>query len=299
MSTPADSCSAVARLTEEPIAGTAPQARAWLVLEHPGPWGKDAIEDSSLPDDLNGVLSSALQDHGVRTILARSDARRRLEESTSRHIWVAVPDNSGGSGRFGVVRDLRSIVEWDFAGIGRGILPRLEATMTSPREFVCTHGKRDLCCATEGRAHLLARKALGSEPWECSHLGGHRFAATSLFLPSGRVYGRLGPDAPFSRDGEPAASQLRGASFLSPPEQVADTAVRVRLDLPWSVPTVVTTLVEPAHEATDPVIVTVETPVAGNYRVTCIANSVATAASCGGEPKPRTVWAVHEMATIA
>lgn len=295
MSTPAGACSAIARLTGESMAGTAPQARAWLVIEHPGPWGKDAVSDSNLPESLSAILTSALQEFGVRTILARSDDRRSLDDSAGRHIWLAVPDRSGGSGRFGVIRDLRDILDLDFSEIARGMLPGWEETMTTPVEFVCTHGKRDVCCATEGRAHLQARKALGSQPWECSHLGGHRFAATSLFLPSGRLYGRLGPTVRYGRDGEPAATHLRGASFLSPVEQVADIAVRTRLDLPWNT----TTRVESTDESTSAAIVTVRTPDGGHFRVTCIADTVDTAASCGAEPKPRTVWAASEIATIA
>ncbi len=299
MSTPADSCSAVARLTGEPMSGTAPRARAWLVIEHPGPWGKDAIADSRFPEDVRSVLSSALEEHGVRSILARSDDRRHRDDSTLRHIWIAAPDPSGGSGTFGVLDDIRDILELDFPAIGRGILPRLEQTMTSSQEFVCTHGKRDVCCATEGRAHLQSRKALGAEPWECSHLGGHRYAATSLFLPSGRVYGRLDRDARYGRQGEPAAAYLRGASYLSPPEQVADAAIRTRLELPWDVATRVSPRVEPTDDSENTVVVIVQTPANGSFEVICTSHTVTSAASCGAEPKPRTVWTARQVSTIA
>ena len=66
--------------------------------------------------------------------------------------------------------------------------------LTDPLLLVCTHGRRDRCCALDGRA-LAAALAAAEEPhvWECSHLGGHRFAPTALVLPTGYLYGHLDP----------------------------------------------------------------------------------------------------------
>lgn len=58
--------------------------------------------------------------------------------------------------------------------------------------LVCTHGKRDRCCAKFGMTIFC--EAVAREPelvWQTSHLGGHRFAATALSLPAGICYGRL------------------------------------------------------------------------------------------------------------
>jgi hypothetical protein len=37
--------------------------------------------------------------------------------------------------------------------------------------------------------------ATGWDAWESSHLGGHRFAATALLLPSGDMFGQLDPES--------------------------------------------------------------------------------------------------------
>lgn len=57
---------------------------------------------------------------------------------------------------------------------------------------VCAHGKHDQCCAVRGRAATAAIAAKYPKfTWECSHLGGDRFAATMLVLPEGLCYGRV------------------------------------------------------------------------------------------------------------
>jgi Sucrase/ferredoxin-like len=61
-----------------------------------------------------------------------------------------------------------------------------------PLVAVCAHGKHDQCCAVRGRTAAAAIAAEYPEfTWECSHLGGDRFAATMLVLPEGLCYGRV------------------------------------------------------------------------------------------------------------
>ena len=63
---------------------------------------------------------------------------------------------------------------------------------TDPLVAVCAHGKHDQCCAVRGRSATAAIAAQYPElTWECSHLGGDRFAATMLVLPEGLCYGRV------------------------------------------------------------------------------------------------------------
>jgi hypothetical protein len=62
----------------------------------------------------------------------------------------------------------------------------------SPIALVCTHGRHDVCCALEGRPVATALAGhRGFDVWECSHLGGDRFAANVLWLPTGWMLGGL------------------------------------------------------------------------------------------------------------
>ncbi len=66
------------------------------------------------------------------------------------------------------------------------------ALVSDPVVAICAHGKHDQCCAVRGRAATAAIAAEFPEiTWECSHLGGDRFAATMLVLPEGLCYGRV------------------------------------------------------------------------------------------------------------
>jgi len=60
---------------------------------------------------------------------------------------------------------------------------------------VCTHGKRDRCCAREGRPLFDAIR--DAEPpggaWQSTHVGGDRFAGNVVSLPHGTYHGRVEP----------------------------------------------------------------------------------------------------------
>lgn len=215
---------------EEPLAGTAPLAQAWVVLEQPGPWGRVALTDSRLPRDLGEALVAASAGTGTSVLLARHpDRLERLADGSPRRLWVAHTSPGRSFLRGGTVEDPATLADWDFAAIGRGELPPIGRAVTDPMLFVCTHSGRDACCATHGRALVTALIAAGydrSSVWECSHLGGHRFAPTALVLPSGLVYGRLdAASAAECRDHVPL-DVLRGRSFFPAPMQVAEIAVR-------------------------------------------------------------------------
>ena len=67
-----------------------------------------------------------------------------------------------------------------------------QATPAETMILVCTHSKHDVCCAVRGRpiaADLAARRP--GIVWECSHLGGDRFAGNLAILPDSTFYGGL------------------------------------------------------------------------------------------------------------
>ena len=101
--------------------------------------------------------------------------------------------------------------------------------------LICTNGKRDQCCAIRGRpvAETLAA-APGWDSWESTHLGGHRFAATVMLLPTGDMFGRLDqPTAVAAVErfdaGQFLLSHYRGRSGQPLPAQAALHAAAVRL----------------------------------------------------------------------
>jgi hypothetical protein len=229
-------CSLEALAAAEPLSGTAPYARAWIVIEAPGPWGHDAVADSRLPDPVRTNLLAA-KAAGVSVLLARHPDRPERAGQRERNVWVARSVAGGMLLRHGVLADLMPLAAWDMTAIGEGSLPALGSVTLEPLLLVCTHSKRDRCCAVNGRALLTSlREAATPEQrariWECSHVGGHRFAPVTLSLPSGAVHGRLDTaDAAAllrrHEEGRVVIEHLRGRSGLLAPCQVAAGAVRV------------------------------------------------------------------------
>lgn len=103
---------------------------------------------------------------------------------------------------------------------------------SNPKLLICTNGKRDQCCATFGR-NLISqcKEALLTEAFsqilECSHIGGHRFAPTAIWLPKNLVLGRLEPQAVYGllELGTMDRKFIRGDTKLSPAEQVVHAFV--------------------------------------------------------------------------
>jgi hypothetical protein len=201
-------------LLDEPLAGTAPEARGFVLLEHPGPWGTKALAEAGF-----GELEARCKELGLKALLVRR-ADRSPAEGRAFAAWF------GAEPFLAEVAD----VEAAMASVARGELP----AGAVPRErmwLVCTNGKRDACCARDGVPVARALAALRpEEAWECSHLGGHRFAANVALLPQGLCFGRV--DAAgvpalveaVERGALPLAL-LRGRMALPPAAQAAELAV--------------------------------------------------------------------------
>ena len=217
----------------EPLTATAPPATAWLVLEQPGPWGRDAVSDSHLPDALAAHLQSA-KGTGVSVLLARHPDRPERSASEGRHVWFASTAPGHSWMREAVLTDDAALLECDFAAIASGSLPAIGSGSTTPLLLVCTHSGRDACCAVHGRALVTSLMSAGADRsrlWECSHLGGHRFAPTALSLPTGTVFGRLDLDSAQQVMDDAARGQLhlahyRGRSAFPQALQAAEIKVR-------------------------------------------------------------------------
>lgn len=109
-------------------------------------------------------------------------------------------------------------------------LPYIEEASDQHWVLVCTHGKRDACCAKWGSPTLQALRAGAPENvnvWESSHLGGHRFAGTLVVQPASHWYGWVTPiDAPellqHITEGKAMPRLYRGNAHYPPPLQAAE-----------------------------------------------------------------------------
>jgi len=208
----------------EDAAGTAPEERAVLVVEQPGPWGRDAVSESGLRP-VAQELSARAAAAGVRIQVVRRITRRYAGERRS--VWLAgVAPGARFLERF-EVGDPREMLE-----LPLGTAPTGAGTaQDEPLLLCCTHSTRDPCCARRGLPLHRALGAAGGEPWHASHLGGHRFAATMAALPLGVWLGRVPVEAAADivaglREGRLPLAHLRGLAGRPAAVQAAEIAVR-------------------------------------------------------------------------
>lgn len=202
----------------EPLFGTASAVSRWLLVEQPGPWGPSSFPESRLDPAVRESLQRQAASLGARPLLVRRHGATELPDDT-RSVFVV--DSRPGAERV-LHRRVRGEAGLDPVPLGGG-WTRLDG----PLYLVCTHGRHDTCCAMRGRPVAAALAGLDPDrTWECSHLGGDRFASNTLVLPHGLYYGRLdgetAPDlAAATRAGRVLPEFLRGRSSLTPAAQAA------------------------------------------------------------------------------
>jgi hypothetical protein len=216
-------CSDIARELGEPLAGTAPVARAWVAVEQPGPWGPKALLASHLDPAVGAALTHATAEIPVTALLVRRVGHHADDHVNDRprNAWVAWTGTSSWL-RHAVVDDPAELLDLDLEALADGRPPEGFGRVDDERLLlVCTNARRDQCCALRGRPVAAALSVLRpGRVWESSHLGGHRFAPSILSLPDGFVYG--GQEAMTLTVGA-----SRGRSHLSRPAQAAELAVLV------------------------------------------------------------------------
>lgn len=167
-----------------PSAATAPAAfRAWLLIEHNGPWPAE-VADAALPPAAR-TAAGAAEPLGIRVQLIRRPGRRGNRRAGSVFAgWTA----AGGPWlRRGQSSSLPAL---DLQALARGRTVSFGTAARGPLYLVCTHGRRDACCARYGAP--LARALAARYPaqvWESTHVDGHRYAANLVILPDGLYYG--------------------------------------------------------------------------------------------------------------
>jgi hypothetical protein len=265
-----DRCAERSLARDEPMSGTASTVRSWLLLEDPGPWGVDALRDARLPDGLGESLRRRSSAAGVRVLLIRRPGARALTGSPAGAPPGAYAIRSGPgepwieSLPLGRREDAGRI---DLERLGRGERVGGEP-VAGPIFLVCTHGRRDPCCAERGRPLAAALAAAFPEAtWESSHLGGDRFAGNVLVFPHGFVFGRVEPEAGpgVARaylDGRLDLGRLRGRTCRPMPIQAAEHLLRLRLGLVG----IGDVQLERAHRAADELAARFLTP-AGRFEV--------------------------------
>jgi hypothetical protein len=228
-------CAAVSSASAEPLAATASRIDHWILVEYRGLWDRDVLGGSLLSAELKTHLRGQLRELGDARLLFVKKPERRAYGRRQLFFGTSKP----GEERFFRLEFDRhdDLLALDFAAALSG-----EGTPGLPVEHslfvVCTHGKRDRCCAKHGRPlyDALRRETESGWVWQSTHVGGDRFAGNVVVLPQGLYFGRVGLEDVRGLldelgDGNVLLERYRGRSAYSFAVQAAEQAIRLESDL--------------------------------------------------------------------
>ncbi|QPK79630.1 sucrase ferredoxin [Corynebacterium lizhenjunii] len=273
----------------EPLAGTAKQESVYVLFEWPGGWSRDVLDGETFGAELTGKLRAKLKGvAGLQLIRRPGRAGRQVGKMHRCYlVWAreAVMEMV-------LLTGPEQILDLDLTGPGRNGGGVIDA----PLMLVCTHAKRDQCCAVKGRplAAELDRQFPASLVWETSHTKGHRFAPSVLLMPWGYSFGRLTAQAGAQLlaraiEGKFFVPANRGSGLLSPRCQVAELAVAQLLLQAGEELAYGALELADAPSSTSPVRVT--HPDGRAWDVALEQREVAgVVSSCGDEPKTARAW---------
>jgi hypothetical protein len=225
-------CAALSIRRHEPVHATASRVRRWVVVEQPGPWGRDALFESRLDHLVARTLHAQGRRHGARIVLARRPRWAPLGERRRVHLARTAPEG-GWIEQLDV--DNRALAALDLSILDSPTAPGVGERGPAALTLVCTNGRHDPCCADFGRPVVRALAAAGvDDVWECSHIGGDRFAANVVSLPTGIYLGRVPPERAVEivhdvGKGLITLDHYRGRCCFPPIVQAAEIAVRRKL----------------------------------------------------------------------
>lgn len=223
-------CTDASLAAGEAQVGTAVSAAVWLLLEYGAPWQPKAPTDNKFSPDVQAWLDEQL------ATLPNGRLQFIKQDHTSLtppfHFYVVVADETAPRLYHYTLNSYAALLNIDLAAI---VDNRPEAAFyqtTQPLIAVCTHGRRDRCCALFGLPlYRMLVAMLGDNVWQTTHAGGHRFAGTLFTFPDATSYGRLTPAdiQPFLADWQQDSlyvNKLRGRTVYDSITQIADYYLR-------------------------------------------------------------------------
>jgi hypothetical protein len=229
-------CSALARYTGEQISATAGRTTGWLLIEHNGPWRNPAFTSPGLDRAVVSRLAERIAGRDIKPQLIKrpGDGARTRPRAATRRAYLAHVSRTSPWVRRVDFTDLAELLEYDLTAVERPRPPSFGTPVDHTLYLVCTHAKKDPCCAVLGRPVAAALAGGRAQVWETTHVGGDRFAANLVALPQGVYFGRLDPESAvrtvdaFER-GLVLPGNYRGRCSDSGAVQAAEAELRARL----------------------------------------------------------------------
>jgi hypothetical protein len=233
---PRQFCSELSEANGESLGATASRIDHWILVEYRGLWARDELAASLIPAPAKEHLRRQLAAlPRARLLFVRRPERRGRDglclfygRTRERDPWFRALELDGYD----------DLVDLDLTGALAGSVEAPGEPLGHPLLVVCTHGKRDPCCARRGRPLYEGLREAADEDWvwQSSHVGGDRFAGNLVCFPEGVYYGRVTRGKALTVLAEHLAGRIelehyRGRCCYSFPVQAAELEVRRRTDL--------------------------------------------------------------------
>ena len=223
-------CSAQSSRAEEQAVGTASIGDTWLLLEYPRPWGVKAFQESNLSREIKLHINRALKSvPRARLLFIKQD--KAPAEFLS--LFIVRSSELDSSLVKYELRDYKQLLEINLTSALAGGEVKGAEIWERPLFLVCTHGKRDKCCAKFGFAVYKSVRDFAGDGsvWQSSHVGGDRFAANLICFPDGLFYAHVTEESGQSivsnyRQRKLVLDNFRGRACYPPPIQAAEFFVR-------------------------------------------------------------------------
>lgn len=231
-------CALEAKKRKEVLAGKAEIAHTFLLIEDHNAWGgRSAISNSILNEKSRERISEFDKCVLAPRILfiKKHDTKNR----SKKHVYLCQPHPYAPKVKVFELDNINDIHKIDLVEESRSLKSsnRLADDDLKKMLLVCTHGKKDRCCAKIGGPVFQELKAYHDNVWQCTHTGGDRFAGNLVAPVMGMYFGFVYPEDTkqlaniILQDNIPL-NYYRGATFLRPNAQAAEVFLRQWLDAP-------------------------------------------------------------------
>ena len=201
-------CSKYSSENREAISGTAPDWDTLILVSLNTPWQPEIEDSNNFPAGISEIVKSASSVSNkirLQSIIPDEDyvgagltkiIKYSKQLSVDYFSKFQKLEFDVSSGKIDELIN-KLIVNEDKDLIERGLV-----NDRNTRDiFVCTHGSRDVCCASFGfpiytklKNKLQKSADTSTRVWRISHIGGHRYAPNVIEMPSGRVWSRFAVD---------------------------------------------------------------------------------------------------------
>lgn len=175
-------CSAASRYFKEQLNGTAANSSVFILIEYNYPFPAK-ISDANFDKKWLKKIQQLAKVNKGKVLLVRSKATKAQD------CKITFIDCNKSS-YFTISTTMEKYSDVDVAAY----LSSAETIWyNDPFFLVCTNGKKDKCCAKFGLPVFKFFESFNTDVpvWECSHVGGDRFAANVVAMPYGIYYGHV------------------------------------------------------------------------------------------------------------